>query len=326
MSDQTPSLPGCQLEYLDPAQLGVSPSNPVATELMVACVGLLSQCAVEPGRCRLIITGDFVESVRQRLPEGEYRDTYGVDRGTGVVGGKTMQMPDRTLDVLVADMLFQTGKTPAQQESARNTALHTVFHEGQHVAMMQAGETDPDLSGLPRGRQYLETLADLVIQEYRAERAVALAGLTAGNEWDLAAEVKRWRDALARIACVEYQEHLDVLRLWHGVLQESNIVWKLLAYVAGRIPDGSSTKHTPSKAVRGDHLWRRMIKPHWRQFIDILRQVPPGDVPTTQADLAEARRLLADEFGAWLLTLGFEAVDGDDGFAFYVRDWGLLAG
>lgn len=319
-----PLLPGCQLEFLDPAQLGMSPDNPVATELMVACVGLLSQCAVEPGRCRMIITGDFVGSVRDRLDEGEYRDSFGLDRGSGVVGGKTMLMPDGSVDVLLHGFLFELGKTPEQEDFARSTAVHAVVHEGQHVAMMQAGETDPDLSDRPRGRHALEVVADQLIQEYRAERAVAVAGLTAGNEWDLASEATRWRDALVRIAFVEYQEHLDVQRLWHGVLQESIIAWKLLAYLAARPPDGTSPKHVIGTDVRGDLSWRQMVKPHWRPFVGILRQVPPGNVRTTQAELAEVRGLLADELGAWLLTLGFEAVDEADGFAFYIRDARLV--
>ena len=103
---------------------------------------------INPSLCRLIITGDFIESTRQRLEEGPYRDNHGLNRNTGVVGGRTMQLPDASIDVRLPDFLFELDKTPEQSDAASRIALHTVLHEGEHVAMTQAGETDPDLSHL----------------------------------------------------------------------------------------------------------------------------------------------------------------------------------
>ncbi|WP_377105326.1 hypothetical protein [Propionicimonas sp. T2.31MG-18] len=323
MKDSAPRLPSIQLEFTDPTLLGMTLKEPVASELIAACTALLGQVAVEPDRCRLIITGDFLESARQRMEPGPYRDSYGMDRSTGVVGGKTMPMPDGTIDVLLPDILFALDKTPEQHAACARIAIHTVLHEGQHVAMTQAGETDPELSHLPRGRMNLEAVADQVIQEYRAERAIDHS-VSSDNEWDLPGVLEHWHAALVRVACVEYQEHLDVERLWYGIVQETHTAWKLLAYLAARIPDGVSPKRAISDDVRKSRLWRVMVKPHWRRFVETLGQVPPGNIRTNRTALDAVQRVLADEFDAWLLTLGFEAVDDTDGFAFYIRDWSVL--
>lgn len=250
------------LEFTDPTLLGMTLENPNATELIAACAFLLGQVALEPNRARLVITGDFVESVRQRLEDGPYRDSYGVDRSTGVVAGKTMRMPDGSLDVLMPDTLFEIDKTPDESDAAYRAAVYTVLHEGRHVAMTQAGETDPDLSHLPWGRMNLENVADQVIQEYRAERALDRSVLGSLNDWDVAGVLTHWHTALVRITCVEYQEHLDVHRLWYGVVQETHAAWKLLAYLAAALPDGDSPKNAIRKKVRKSRLWRRMVQPH----------------------------------------------------------------
>ncbi len=318
------AIPAILLEFTDPTALGMTLDQPTATDLMVACAALLTRVAVEPGRCRLIITGDFVESARRRMEPGRHRDNYDLRRSTGTVGGKTMPMPDGTVDVLLPASLFAFGMTPEQDAAATQDALYTVLHEGQHVAMTQAGETDPDLGHLPHGRLNLENAADEVIQEYRAERAIDRSVVPGLPPWDLVAVLQHWHETLVRIAFVEYQEHRDVERLWYGVVQETFTTWKLLAYIAAWAPEDTPPKAAVSKDLRRSPVWRLMVKPHWRRFVEILRQAPPGDVRTAPAALESVRCELADEFAAWLLTLGFEGIDTADGFAFYIRGATLI--
>src|SRR4051794_543851 len=94
------------LEYTDLTSLGMDPDNPQATELISACAAVLFSNALDPSRCRLVITGDFIRSTRQRLPEGPYRDNFHLNRSTGLVAGKTITLPDGTIDVLLHDFLF----------------------------------------------------------------------------------------------------------------------------------------------------------------------------------------------------------------------------
>jgi len=314
------------LEFADPTWFGMDPEAVEATPDMAACASVLGSLVPDPGRCRLVVTGDFIESVRQRSADPYYRDNYSLDRNTGVVGGKTMPMPDGSIDVLLHAMLFTLDKTPGEAESASRQAIRTVLHEGQHVAMRQAGEADPDYSGLPVGRMSLLTVADQVIEEYRAE-----AGIEHNFDqfqdlgiWNIPEVLTAWLDTLARIACVEYQEHLDVGRLWYGIGQETHTTWKLLAYLVARIPASSDPAAAIDPDVVAHPLWQLMVEPHWSRFAAILRAVPTGMERTSRRVIDDAVEQLAEEFEDWFRTLGFALVDDGDQFAFYITDWTVL--
>jgi hypothetical protein len=312
---------GLVLEYIEFDWFGMDPDAPAATQLMAECVGVMSKLVVEPRGCRLVVTGDFVRSVRDRLPDGPYRDSYGLDRNTGMVAGKTMSVTDSGFDVLMHAAVFVEEALGQGDGELTDSVLHTAAHEALHVAIAQAGEKGPPYEGLPMGRASLMHMADELLEEYRAD-----CDLASTSNWvaGMSESLAHWHDALSRIACIEYQEHLDVDRLWRDVVQESNTAWKLLAFAVAETEPEDRTGATPSESLHDDELWTAMVAPHWKQFVEILRDVPSGFERVSREELTPTVEATADLLFDWFGTLGFEPVDAPEGFAFYIRDWSLL--
>ena len=309
------------LEYVEIEWFGMNADSPAATDLMSQCVGAMSKLVVDPERCRLVITGNFVRSVKDRLPDSRYRDAYGLDRNTGMVAGKTMDMPDGGFDVLMHAAAFAQEVLVDAAEGFTDSVLHTAAHEALHVAIAQAGEKGPSYDGLPMGRRNLMHMAEELIEEYRADCELApTSNWIAGLPETLA----HWRAALSRFAAVEYQQHLDVGRLWEDVVQESNTGWKFLAFAVAEIEPEDRTGASPSDELKDNELWNAMVAPHWKQFVELLRDVPSGFDRVRREQLAPTVEAIADLLFEWFGTLGFEPADGPEGFAFYIRDWSLL--
>ncbi|MHB1010161.1 MAG: hypothetical protein ACYC1E_13170 [Propionibacteriaceae bacterium] len=319
-----PALPSIVLESVTPEQLGMGAVHPQATPLMIECVRIIGAFALAPERCRLVLTGDFISSVRRRVADDYYRDNFNLARSTGQVGGKTMGLPAGDIDVLMPADLFDSDLFGDALLDAQGLTLRTVLHEAQHVAIRQAGETwDRDREAYPFGRLNLLSAADAIIEEFRAERAVRLLLNAESFAWDLVEVLQHWLDALRRISCVEYQEHLDVSRLWEGIGKATLDAWKLLAYAAAT--ERADQGQDPELAHAAEHeLWRRMVQPHWERFSTILHSVPDGTERISSTNLDRRANDLADELAEWMHTLGFSVVDDDEGFGFYITDWSLL--
>lgn len=93
------------IEDADLVMLGMDPDRPVATPLMDFCRGALDLLALRPDKVKLVIAGDFVESVKARLPDGPYRDAFDLARGAGAVGAKTLAV-DGEVHVVFPAFLF----------------------------------------------------------------------------------------------------------------------------------------------------------------------------------------------------------------------------
>ena len=294
------------VEYVPLELLGMNPDEPVGTELMTLCAAIVRAFAPNPDGVRLVITGDFVSSVRARSVTEHQQQNYDVARNAGEVGGKTMRLPDGTIDVLLPAYLFAPDPDEEILAGRRIIATRTVTHEAFHVAMNQAGETVTDYTSEPFVRGNLLYIADAVMEEYRAEVSLAENLRTAPEgAWEPLKIVTHLRDALRRIACVEYQAHLDVGHLCTDIGVECLHAWQLLAYIAAaQTQDDGTVAALPDK-VTGNPLWVWMVEPHWSAFTSILSKIPPALVRTSRADLEPLVGQLADELHEWLETLGF---------------------
>lgn len=333
------SGPYLAIEFADLEVLGMQPDRPIATELMTFCTTALEVFALRPDEVTLIITADFVESVKSRLPEGHYRDGFALERGAGEVGGKTMWV-DGDIHVLLHAWLFidasvaaAAALSPEHAASITDSAgerdqqaRRTVIHEAQHVAMMQAGEDDLDFSDAPWGRRNLLTLALQLIGEYRAELGVVP---DLRSELDRTVPISSFTvllEDLRRIACVEYQDHLDVGRLSYDVAQQCQHAWKALAYLAAarRVAEVPLGDPLP-EAVTGSDEWTLMVGTHWAELETLLGEIPAGYRRVSQSDLANWISDLADLLTRWLRTLGFRWHDEADGRSvFEIESWDLL--
>ena len=244
------------VEYVPLELLGMNPDEPVATELMTLCAGIVRAFAPTPDGVRLVITGDFVSSVRARSVTEHQQQNYAVARNAGEVGGKTMSLPNGTIDVLLPAYLFLPDMDEEILASRRVIATRTVTHEAFHVAMNQADETVTDYTSEPFVRGNLLYIADAVMEEYRAEVSLADNLRTAPEgAWEPLEIVTHLRDALRRIACVEYQAHLDVGRLCTDIGVECLHAWQLLAYIAAAQTQSDGRVAALPGTVTSDPLW-----------------------------------------------------------------------
>lgn len=319
--EETTSSIALVLEYVDPSLIYVDLDAGTYPQLLRACASCLVACGVDTNKTRLVITGDFVQSVRDRGEAGStYHENYDTQRNTGMVGGKTIPLPDGTVDVLLQAVMF----LPEHQETdwLAETTLHTLVHEAQHVLTAQNGEQDGDFQSEPWARLNFLTAADQVIEEYRAECVASeIVGSSGWNGDDLVASINAWLTALRRIATVEYQSHLDVDRFSYDILQQTHTFWKLLAYVVAE--QSASGQELPA-AVAEDDLWALMVEPFWEDFKAILATVPTAEQRTPRNELDAFASRLADLLQRWLSGLGFDFVDRPGGAAFHVTDWTLL--
>ncbi len=321
MSDEPAAAATISFEYADLELLGVDAEAGTVGPAISECAGLLSACGVDVSAARLVITGDFVRSVRDRgEPGSTYHENYDTARNTGVVGGKTIKRPDSTIDILLHAAFFESDGKELGQDL--EIGYRTLIHEAQHVVIYQNGEDASDFEGEPWARRNFLVCADQVMEEYRAE-VVACRVVSRGgwNTSDLRETVRAWFEILQRVAVLEYQDHLDVGKLAYDVLQETHTLWKLLAYVAAEL---HVTGETLSRDITDDELWALTIAPHWADFIALLNTVPDGQQRTTRVELQSATENLADLMARWLPTLGFSCRDASEGSEFLITSWDLL--
>lgn len=313
------------IEDADLVMLGMSPGRPAPTPLIDFCRAALGLLALRPDEVKLVIAGDFVESVKARLPDGPYRDSFDLERGAGSVGAKTLVV-DGEVHVVFPAFLFLDSDAARQHlppedaeqivasDGARaNRARRTAIHEAQHVAMEQAGEDNPDFSAAGRARQNFLNVAHQVISEYRAELGVPRE-LREEYETDFPLESLRHLQAALQRYVVTYQGHGDVDRLAYEVVQETHHLWKALAYVAAaRRVMGSETGAPFPDDVAESDLWRLMAEDHWDDLERLLSDIPPGGVRVDPSDLERWTNELADALDAWLTDFGFVWEDLADG-------------
>jgi hypothetical protein len=280
--------------------LGVDPKDPQPTELMNICRVILATVALRPAEVVFVVTGDFVESVRSRLPE-EVRHRFDMDRGAGTLAAKTMHLND-AVHVLFDDWLFHdldyarqvlpedeaaefAGTAPAREKAVMRTATH----EAQHVAMYQAGEDSADFAGLQWAR------ATLLGPAHQVE--------------------------LVRITS-RYRRHGDIVGLMYSVVEQATHAWKALAYLAAfRRVSGVPVGEALPAEVTDTRTWTRMVQPHWDRFEQILSTAPPGGTRLTPGELEDTIGELADLLASWLQTFGFVFRDNTDSSEFLIEDW-----
>jgi len=320
-------LPSLVLEWVSPENLGIDSDSGTVPPLLYASLSTIGRAALRATEVRLVLTGDFVASVRERIPEGPFRDAYDTTRGDGIVAGKTMDREDGTIDVVLPAWMFVALDDSDDEADRAPLVLRTVAHEAQHVAMDQAGEAEgAGYSDEKRwARRNFLAMADQVVGEYRAEVALKRDVRTAAS-WNPVDILGRLRADLRRIALVDYQEHLDVRRLCQDASEQAHIAWKQLAYVAAAQRDDQGAFDDLSGDVVGDSLWQRMAASHWSRFTEVLAAVPPGSQRVDRATLEPRIGELATELQTWLVDFGFSWTDEDDAgnSTFRIVGWDLL--
>ena len=317
---------GLGLEWVDLKQIGVDLETDTFPDLMIWCASALTALAPDPGTVRLVVTGDFVRSAKDRMADFVKRDEFDLVRNGGVVGAKTLTLADGRIDVLFPAWWFVTdGTTDEERAALEQLAKRTLVHEAQHVSMTQSGEEFEPPDGEPWARTNFLAIAGQVLDEYRAEAGVGTE-LRAGEErWEPITILTTLRENNARIVD-EYQVHRDVGRLSYEIGTEVHTAWKLLAYVVAAGLNADRDCASLPGALTTHPMWVRMVGPHWSRFVEILTSMPSGTERVERPRHALAVTELAVELAAWLETLGYRWRDLEGGNSeFLIVKWDLLA-
>jgi hypothetical protein len=296
-------VPNLVLEEVDAEAVGVDLASGTVPDLLLRCLAELAVAAVVPERATLVVSGDFVGSVRRRLGDHPSAAEFDLARGSGSVGAKTMLQPDGSIHVIVPWYYFSSEYEAEQPAEAGALILRTVVHEAQHVAMHQNAQ------GYERPKEQswrdanFTSIADSVIDEYRAELGVIASGVQDTTSWSPLDVLDDLASGLGA-AAASYQSHLDVERLIREVGAASAIAWRLMGYIAAAETRGSeNVLITPE--VLADPRWLRGAATSWTNFRRILDGIPPGREVLPQAEINVAVVQLADVLASWLADLGF---------------------
>lgn len=303
------------LEYVDPEQLGVTSGGIEPESLIAKCAAILHDLTPEPQQVRIVISGDFVQSVRGRLSNAERAAAFDIGRNGGMVGGKTMEQADGTIDVILQAVLFAVDGTTEELESRRQVATHTTAHEAQHVVMKQAGEDSADFTHLSFAKHWFAATAHDIINEYRAEAAVLQP--VAEDGWDCAEVAANLIESLRSVDDA-YQDSHDVLALMNGVTGHVGTLWKILGIIATERRQSNGTIEPLPDSVVNDPGWETVVDDNWDTLIAILDEVPSATVRVSASKVSVQLDNLANLLESWLVDLGFRFEDSATGTTFHI--------
>lgn len=297
--DQTYPVSALQLEWIDdPVKFGIKNSAGEVPEVILLCLTIASEILPQPDMVSLVLTGDFVGSVRHRLNGAD----YSLDRGSGFVGGKTMRNDDGSIDILLHAALAQRAFSPVENPDATLLFLHTVAHELNHAAMYQRHESQWEGDRSSWKDANLRSAAVSVIGEYRAELGALEIVPDESSSWDLDEIAQNLSNSVENVV-LNYQDHRDVNKLVFDVGTQFLMAWKALAYVAafehGR-PSAEEPIPTPTSQE-----WLRMGAHSWEEFKAILAPVMSGTIEADSKLVDRTTQALLDIFDQWLRRVGF---------------------
>jgi hypothetical protein len=274
----------------------------------------VASLAPDPERVRLVIAGDFIAAVAERVDDAEYAKHFHRDRTFGSAAAKTIEQADGSVDLIVDAELVAKGQ-PEDFDSERLFA-----HEGYHVAIGQREESLNDIRlrhglGDYSHQGYFTAVAGNMGEEYRVERALCNEGWwpDVGYREGIPDGLTAFRNELLDGVTNRYRNE-PVDRCCRTVLQAFYNLAILMGYLAAEHL-GSAGERTPDAGVR---RWSRLVGPAWGELLDLLEAMPSANERTPRAQLDEQAFALADVLARWLEHIGFTIDDLDEGFYFRV--------
>ena len=276
---------------------------------------LLSERVPSPDSVEIVITANFLQSVRGHLPP-DLSQVYDTVRGTGTVAAKTIQSPSGHVVIVMNDWLFSPNVDDANAQ-ARLTR-HTAVHESGHAAILQRGELSEifrsDRIGLSRAHRIFTGHAELVIDEYRCELLATSSGPPYPGDQAEHLDLAHLHDALHHAVALQYPgESMD--RPYNEVRQAANVHWKELAYLAANLNGGN-----PPSSLTRQTLWKQYVGAEVYSGLTLaLSGVLDAATAMSDETLDDAALKVSSALEASLQQLGFAILDQpDDGLYFDV--------
>jgi hypothetical protein len=283
---------------------------------------LLHQLVDDPAVVTLVIPVDVADAVQRREPDVPYT----LERGSGIVGGRTMSMPDGRIDVIINGgplLGFDQDNVPILRREPLKLISRGVVHEAQHVVMRQRGSgfEGYDVEAVEGSRQ-LAGSAAILCDEHRAEwQAIQLTEPELPTVGDVTAVLETLGRQLFA-ANETYQATHDqpdaVRRLAVAVFTACAPFWTSLAYWTAQ----HRTNDTDITEIPGEiaalPLWKRYGGDVWSLLQDNLLALPVEDLTTSRGVLSTAAQLVAATLASSLQTIGFRYEETDAGWAFHI--------
>jgi hypothetical protein len=289
----------------------VDPTDVNAAEVATG-VAAVERIAPRPDEVSLVITGDFVASNRLRLT-GIEAEAYDMSRTFGVAAARTLPQLDGTVDIVVA--------APLLHSNAADTGLNrVVMHEAYHAAIYQRHEelgtirVRHSIPGMTH-RGYFSSVAGMVADEYRVERALCDEGDWPhhGYHSELPETLETFRNDLYDACLLRYPNE-SIERTSKSVLTSFGHIATLGGYLAAEAL-ASGGERAPNVRLA---LWHRFVGGAWDPFVQTLDQMPSAPSATPPADLDAMTFLLIGPLDGWLRQVGFEIRDEGEGLYFDV--------
>jgi hypothetical protein len=287
---------------------------------------LLAELVDDHNTVTLVIPDDLAEAVRHREPGVPYT----VERGSGLVGGRTMSVDDGTDVILFADpigMLDEHGTAVLNTDPIPTKIVRrTLVHEAQHVIMKQRGAdfSDYEFSSVKGlfGRQMTACAAKLC-DEHRAEwHAIRQTESDLPSTGDVADVLQALGQQLAAANQV-YQSAPSAPDAVHNlavaVIQACDPFWTTLGYWLAQYRTGDDHIADIPANIAAMPLWQRYGGESWGFLQKTLVTLPVENLTTSPETLSAAAREVAGSLTASLEQVGFRYEDA--GPAFYINRW-----
>ena len=261
----------------------------------------------------MIVTADFVDTIKTR---NEDQDAYTVDRGSGMVGGRTTRFDDH-IEVVLNGIFLLTSNDDGDaiiNESGFELAGHTVVHEAQHVLMHQRRgclNNDVDRSEVRRlATNHLYDAGTQVADEYRAEAAAYPLRRGARERFDFR--------VMASAAATEintaldiYDDNGDCTDLMARVLNACQPLWVGLAYFAASLRKADGTIGPLPLALAKSRLWVRYVGERWTLIANVFGMIPDARQQCPPDLLQAIAERMIEVTRSLLLQMGFTFEDGN---------------
>jgi hypothetical protein len=292
---------------------------------------LLAELVDDPTVVTLVIPFDIAEAVQRREPDVPYT----LERGSGIVGGRTMSLPDGRIDVIINAgwlLAYDENNVPILNREPMKVIRRGLVHEAQHVVMQQrASGFDEYGFNAVEGmfNRQLAANASKLCDEHRAEwHAVRLTEPeppTTGAVTDVLEALGRQLSAANQAYQAANQAGLDgpdaVYSLAVAVFTASEPFWTSLGYWTAQYRTGDADITDIPAEITAVPLWQRYAGNVWSLLQDSLLTLPVEDLTTGAEALDAAAREVAATLTSSLETLGFGYEDSGAGQAFYINRW-----
>ncbi len=265
-------------------------------------------------KTRIVMTADFIQSVRSRQENPE--QDYTLERGSGLVAGKTMQPnKDGIVDIIFHLYLLTPQEKPDIAAERDLHIEHVGRHEAVHAYLHHLGTESFDVD---RREEFGSAMREFIaMASEQAEEHLAEYIAIGDSQKENWANAKSIEDALNALEGVLEAElpmtdsGIDYGKAMYMIFSAFHILWKALVFLAAELRKDDTFQELPDDIAQLEN-WKYYVAPWWNEYLRLLSRIPMSlDVDTQGTD--EVVKDLAKFLQKWAAELGYDFHDTPDG-------------